>query len=57
MAKARQSLFQRHRRLKYGFWIDHLPMVIDMNEARLETIEQIREFLACTAAVAFDSYR
>jgi hypothetical protein len=28
-------------------------MVIDMNESRLETIEQNREFLACTAAVAF----
>ena len=28
-------------------------MVIDMNESRLETIEQIREFLAGTSAVAF----
>ena len=28
-------------------------MVIDMNEARLSTIEQIREFLAGTADVAF----
>jgi hypothetical protein len=28
-------------------------MVIDMNEARLETIEQIREFLAGTADIAF----
>lgn len=28
-------------------------MVIDMNESRLETIEQIREFLAGTADVAF----
>ena len=28
-------------------------MVIDMNEARLETIEQIREFLAGTADMAF----
>lgn len=28
-------------------------MVIDMNEAKLETIEQIREFLAGTADVAF----
>ena len=28
-------------------------MVIDMNESKLETIEQIREFLAGTAAVAF----
>jgi hypothetical protein len=28
-------------------------MVIDMNDARLETIEQIREFLAGTTDVAF----
>ncbi len=28
-------------------------MVIDMNESRLETIEQIREFLVGTAEVAF----
>ena len=28
-------------------------MVIDMNEARLETIEQIQEFLGGTADVAF----
>jgi hypothetical protein len=28
-------------------------MVIDMNDARLETIEQIREFLAGTADVTF----
>src|ERR1700730_9163308 len=28
-------------------------MVIDMNEARLDTIEQIREFLAGTADVVF----
>jgi hypothetical protein len=28
-------------------------MVIDMNETRLETIEQIREFLAGTADIAF----
>ena len=34
-------------------WIDHLAMVIDMNEARLATIEQIREFLAGTADIAF----
>ena len=32
-----------------GFWIDHPTMVIDMNESKLETIEQIREFLAGTA--------
>ena len=40
-------------RLKTGFWTDHRTMVIDMNEARLDTIEQIREFLAGTADVAF----
>ena len=28
-------------------------MVIDMNESRLETIEQIGEFLAGTADIAF----
>ena len=28
-------------------------MVIDMNESKLETIEQIREFLTGTADVAF----
>ena len=28
-------------------------MVIDMNEAKLHTIEQIQEFLAGTAAVTF----
>ena len=28
-------------------------MVINMNEAKLETIEQIREFLAGTAGIAF----
>jgi len=32
-------------------------MVIDMNDARLETIEQIREFLAGTADVAFSGPR
>ena len=30
-------------------------MVIDMNEARLDTIEQIREFLAGTADVVFST--
>src|SRR5665213_3302285 len=49
----RLSCFQRHRRLKRARWIDHPGMVIDMNESRLETIEQIREFLAGTADVAF----
>lgn len=40
-------------RLKPAVWIDHPRMVIDMNEARLETIEQIQEFLAGTADIAF----
>jgi hypothetical protein len=30
-------------------------MVIDMNESRLNTIEQIREFLQGTAEVAFST--
>ena len=30
-------------------------MVIDMNEAKLDTIEQIREFLKGTANVAFST--
>ena len=47
------SVFQWHMRLKRVVWIDHLTMVIDMNEAKLETIEQIREFLAGTAEVTF----
>ena len=34
-------------------WIDHLRMVIDMNVSKLETIEQIREFLNGTAEVSF----
>src|SRR5487761_2637889 len=45
--------FQRHLMLKTGYCTDHRTMVIDMNEARLDTIEQIREFLAGTAAVTF----
>jgi len=36
-----------------AFWIDHPPMVIDMNETRLETIEQIRDFLAGTGDMTF----
>lgn len=39
-------------RLKSPVWLDHPRMVIDMNEARLDTIEQIREFLAGTADLA-----
>ena len=34
-------------------WIDHLPLVIDMNEAKLATIEQTREFLAGAAVLTF----
>jgi hypothetical protein len=40
-------------RLKPASWVDHPRMTIDMNEARLSPIEQIREFLAGTADVAF----
>ena len=32
--------------LKEGSWIDHHSMVIDMNDAKLVTLEQIRGFLA-----------
>ena len=32
--------------LKERFWIDHRPMVIDMNESKLATIEQVRNWLA-----------
>jgi len=33
--------------------MDHQGMVIDMNESKLATLEQIREFLAGTSDVAF----
>jgi transposase InsO family protein len=35
--------------LKGRFWIDHQPMVIDMNETKLVTLEQLRGFLAGAA--------
>lgn len=53
MDSARRSPFQWHRRLKGAVWIDHRRMVIDMNDAKLGTIEQVREFLAGTADLAF----
>jgi transposase InsO family protein len=37
--------------LKERFRIDHLRMVIDMNDAKLVTIEQLRSWLAATAEV------
>ena len=37
--------------LKGGVWVDHSRMVIDMNETKLTTIGQIREFLAGTTAI------
>lgn len=39
--------------LKQRLWADHPDMVIDMNDVQLSTLEQIREFLAGTAEVAF----
>ena len=35
------------------FWIDHPLMVIDMNESKLKTLEQIREFLTGSTDVVF----
>jgi transposase InsO family protein len=35
--------------LNGGFWIDHHSMVIDMNDAKLVTLEQLRGFLAGAA--------
>jgi hypothetical protein len=32
--------------LNRGSWIDHPSMVIDMNDAKLVTLEQLRGFLA-----------
>jgi hypothetical protein len=39
--------------LKWRFGVVSPEMVIDMNDARLESIEQIREFLAGTADLTF----
>lgn len=44
-------------RLSERFWVDYPEMVIDMNEAKLETIEQMREFLAGTADITFSISR
>ena len=41
--------FQWGMSLKRGSWIDHQPMVIDMNDVKLVTLEQIRGFLAGTS--------
>ena len=38
--------------LKRGPWIDHQPMVIDMNYTKLFTLEQLRGFLAGSADLA-----
>ena len=38
--------FQWGMSLKGGSWIDHHSMVIDMNDAKLVTLEQLRGFLA-----------
>ena len=46
-----EPCFQRHERLKWGFWIDHPFMEIDMNVSKLDTIEQIKELLEGTADV------
>ena len=46
------SCFQRGMSLKRGFRIDHQPMVIDMNDAKLVTLEQLRGFLAGAADLA-----
>ena len=34
-------------------WVDHCPMVIDMNESQVRTLAQVREVLAGTAALEF----
>ena len=44
-------------RLSERFRVDYPEMVIDMNEAKLESIEQMREFLAGTADITFSTTR
>jgi len=39
-----------------GEWVDHPRMVIDMDESRLVTIEQIEQFLAGSAQVGFSAH-
>jgi hypothetical protein len=41
--------------LKGGFWVDHHRMVIDMNEAKLVTLGQLREFLAGAADLGLEA--
>lgn len=41
--------FQRGMSLKRGCWVDHHSMVIDMNDTKLVTLEQLRGFLAGAA--------
>ena len=36
--------------------VDHLQMVINMNEAKLCTIEQIEQFLAASADIRFSAH-
>lgn len=39
--------------LKRGVWVDHHRMIIDMNDSKLTTLDQIQAFLAGTSEVAF----
>ena len=39
-----------------GLWVDHPGMVIDMNETRLCTIEQIEQFLSGSAQIEFSKF-
>ena len=36
-----------------GVWVDHLRMIIQMNDSKLRTIEQIELFLSGNIEVAF----
>ena len=37
-------------------WVDHPEMLINMDESQLRTIEQIEQFLAASAEVAFTAH-
>lgn len=39
------SILQRFVRLNKDFWLDHLPKAITINLPRLETIDQIRDYI------------
>jgi hypothetical protein len=39
--------------MKRWFWVDHPGMILHMNDAKLTTLDQIRDFLSGTADVAF----